>query len=148
MVRRRGRHHRCVVLAVAVVAAYVVAAPPALAASDPGASDAVANQVRARLGTPTELFVNCPTDNTITDINGASGLECEFRAVVANLVRVGTATAIASGGPGSQKISSSLDLPKTPGVGADGEHLAAEAFPPLARLGRFGFMVRPVGSWP
>ena len=40
------------------------------AASDPGASDAVAAVVRAHYGSPTDLFVNCPTDNTIFSKTG------------------------------------------------------------------------------
>jgi len=84
---------RTLVVVVASIIGLACAPGSGFGASEPGAAAAVATYVQSQVGTPTSLYTNCPTDNTI-----GGGFVCEFRTVVPAGIVVGTALATPSGG--------------------------------------------------
>jgi len=90
---RKKRYRIALLVSLALTALAAGASSGAFAASNPGASSALADQVRATLGSPTELFVNCPAKNTVPLEDGSLGQLCEFRAVLNNAVVTGSAVA-------------------------------------------------------
>jgi hypothetical protein len=81
------------VVLVATTAAQAAGSNASATTPDPGATTGVASAVQTRLGTPAELYANCPTENTFPDQSGALLFSCEFRAVINNRVNAGTTTA-------------------------------------------------------
>jgi hypothetical protein len=83
-----------------VIAAVGLLVPVANAdaSSNQAAASAVGNAVQARLPSATQLFVNCPSENTIQDVDGSTDQNCEFRVLVGNTVNTGVALAKPVGG--------------------------------------------------
>jgi hypothetical protein len=72
----------------------MVVVSTAYAASDPAATDAIRAAIVAKLPSATQLFVNCPSNNTLPTSDGSTAIACEFRAIDGGIViHGGSATA-------------------------------------------------------
>lgn len=103
---------RILVATLAALAGCALAAQTAGAVSNPGAAQAVSDALMGRIPSITDLFVNCPTENTVPTTDGSVAQNCEFRAVASGAVSSGEAVAKQVGA--QWQVSDLILLPPAP----------------------------------